>query len=851
MIRPVRFVALLLSLASFGPRLAAQQAEPVLIEMQLGRITSRTVEAFRVGDAALVPLGAFFDLAEIHSSRRSDGSVEALVQPGNVPFVLDPATRKLTLGKDRIGLTVDELQSTPSDLYLDTRVLGRAFRLDWDVSWQDLQVTVLEPGSLPVARRLQRESMLRARLASSSTPEYTALRLGLERPRVNGMVFDYSLLTPTTGFDGGAYSTMLGLDVFGGSFALGVQSQNGAGRPPRADVGWSGIWRESHWLTQAQLGDGISSGPRARSLRGFSISNSPFARPMSVGNLPFTGQLGTGWSIEAYRGGRLIGFDSVNALGQFSFDLPIQYGENPVDFIAYGPFGEIREFNQTYRLRTDALPARHFEYGLSLGQCRTDQCDATGNVDLRYGLSTRWSARAGFDGFWRTGPSNLIHPYAGLFGSLTNSVSLEAEAVRDAVVRGTLRFEPSTDFQFQADAYRFASGVAQPILTPQGRTDQVTLSAFFRPISRMGSNYLEASLDRINTTSGRLISGRLGASFQVNEVRMLPAVRVQRQETGFSPATSQTFLGFNAFVLPRRSLGPVLGTRQARTTFEMQPGIGPVNASAYLGAPLLKGLRTEAGMTWFKGSRSPGFSLLIAAELPSVRSYTTVTGGGGAGTVGTQYISGSTIYNPTRSSMDFSGSPALSRSGVTGRVFLDLNGNGHMDDGEQPLAGVRVVVGPIWTTSDSSGRYRAWDLLPYEPTIITVDSSTLASPLWVPAFAAASVEPSPNRYRTLDIPVLPGGVVEGRVTGAGMGGITLRLKHKASGEQRLLTTFSDGTFYGIGFRPGDWELTVDPKCLEVLKAAAEPLRFILLSSEEGSAAEGLEVQLYFAADQSR
>jgi hypothetical protein len=181
MTRIVRFVALLLSLAGFGSRLAAQQAEPVLIELQLGRLTGRTVEAFRVGDAALIPVAAFFDLAEVHSSRRSDGSLEALVQPGNVRFVLDPASRKLTLGKERIELTADAIQSRPSDVYLDTRVLGRAFGLDWDVSWQDLQVTVLEPGSLPVARRLQRESMIRARLASSSTPEYTGLRLGLER----------------------------------------------------------------------------------------------------------------------------------------------------------------------------------------------------------------------------------------------------------------------------------------------------------------------------------------------------------------------------------------------------------------------------------------------------------------------------------------------------------------------------------------------------------------------------------------------------------------------------------------------------------------------------------------------
>ena len=151
--RALHFLALLLSLAGSGPRLAAQQAEPVLVELQLGRLTSRTVEAFRDEDAALIPVGAFFDLAEIRVSRRTDGTMEALVQPGNVPFVLDPASSSLQLGKDHFALSPDQLKATPADIYLDTRVLGRAFGLDWDVSWQDLQVTVLQPGALPVAPR--------------------------------------------------------------------------------------------------------------------------------------------------------------------------------------------------------------------------------------------------------------------------------------------------------------------------------------------------------------------------------------------------------------------------------------------------------------------------------------------------------------------------------------------------------------------------------------------------------------------------------------------------------------------------------------------------------------------------
>lgn len=822
-------------------------AEPVLIELQLGRIANRTVEAYRAGDQALVPLSAFFELAELRSSRRADGAIEAMVQPGNVPLVLEPASRTLRLGGEKLSLAPDEMVATDHDVFVSTRVLARAFNLEWDVSWPDLQVSVPEPGTLPVARRIRRESLLRARLLSSSSPEYAGLRLGLERSRLKGLVFDYSLLTPTTGFGAGAYSTALGFDLFGGALSLGVQSQNGTGRPPRTEASWTGIWRESPWLSQVQLGDGISTGPRSRSLRGAAISNSPYTRPSILGNVPFTGQLGAGWTVEAYRGGRLIGFDSVNALGQYSFDVPVQYGENPLDFVAYGPFGEVREFNQTYRLRNEGLPARRFEYGLSAGDCRTDRCSATGNLDLRYGLSTRLTARAGLDQFWRDSVGSLTHPYVGLLGSITNALTVEGEAVGRAVLRGVVRYEPSVNLSVQAEAHRFARGLTDPILTPQGRLSQTTLSAFFRPVSRMGANYLEASLDRVHALGGDLTSGRLGASFQVAEVRVIPTVRFQHQSITGAAAFDQTFLGVNTFVLPHPSLGKVLGSMTARTTLEFERGVGAASASGFVGMPLMRGLRAETGATWFRGSRGPGFSLLIAAELPSVRSYTTVTAGGGSRAMGSQYTTGSAIYNPSRGGLDFSGTPALSRGGVTGLVFLDLNGNGKFDAGEQPLPGVRVVVGPAFAFSGADGAYHVWDVLPYEPVPVTVDSATLASPLWVPAFAAAMVEPAPNRYRRLDIPVLPGGVIEGRVvwrSGSGTtGGLVLVLSHRKSGERRLITTFGDGSFYTIGMRPGAWELAVDPRSLAAVHATAEVLHFTIASNVDGASVEGLQVEL--------
>ncbi len=821
--------------------------QPVLIELMLGRIARRTVEAYRTGDAALVPLSAFFDLAEIRAIRRPGGVLEAMAQPGNVPLVLDPASHTLRLGKERLSLGPEELVATEDEVFLSTAVLARVFALEWDVSWPDLQVAVIEPGTLPVARRIRRESMLRAQLMSSGGPEQAGPRLGLQRSQLKGLVLDYSFLTPTNGLDAGAYATTMGLDLFGGALAVGVQSQNGTGRPPRTEASWTGIWRENRWLSQATVGDGISTGPRSRTLRGASISNSPYARPSILGHVPFDGQLGTGWTVEAYRGGRLIGFDSVNSLGRYSFDVPIQYGENPVDFVAYGPFGEVREFNQTYRLATEGLPARRVEYGLSAGACRTDRCSNTANVDLRYGLTTRWTARAGVDRFSRDSLGDLTHPYVGLLGSVTNSIAVEAEAVGNAVLRGAVRFEPSVNLAVGAEAHRFSQNPRDPLLTPEGRLDQFTLTAFLRPLGQQGGLFFEGSLDRIHTATTVQTSARAGASFQVSEVRVLPAIRVQ-QTTGAGPLFRQTFLSLNTYVLPQPSLGRLLGRLTARTSLDIEGGAGVSGASAYVSAPLRRGFRAETGVTWMRGTQGPGLSLMIAAELPTVRSYTTVTAGGGREAMGTQYVTGSAIYNPARGGADFYGGSSLSRGGVAGRVFLDTNGNGKFDRDEHPLEGVRVVVGPTFDFSDENGAYQVWDVLPYEPAQVTVDSASIPSPLWVPAFGMVLVEPAPNRYRRLDVPVVPAGIIEGRLAGpaagrVGAAAVTLILHNKKTGEKRRIDTFSDGTFYAMGVRAGEWQLSVDPSCLTLLNATAAPLSFVMRGSAEGETVSGLELVL--------
>jgi hypothetical protein len=183
--------------------------------------------------------------------------------------------------------------------------------------------------------------------------------------------------------------------------------------------------------------------------------------------------------------------------------------------------------------------------------------------------------------------------------------------------------------------------------------------------------------------------------------------------------------------------------------------------------------------------------------------------------------------------MALSSEPGLDRGGIAGRVFLDVNADGRRQDDEPVLPGTRVLVVNHWLTADSEGHYQVWGLSPYQEAIVAADTTSLASPWWVPAFGSASVLPAPNSFRTVDLPILIGGIVEGSLMLDGPTSLpsdrafTLTLIESTTGAKTTLETFSDGSFYRSGLRPGHYIATVDPSALAPLRLTADSVHFTL------------------------
>jgi hypothetical protein len=221
--------------------------------------------------------------------------------------------------------------------------------------------------------------------------------------------------------------------------------------------------------------------------------------------------------------------------------------------------------------------------------------------------------------------------------------------------------------------------------------------------------------------------------------------------------------------------------------------------------------RLEVAGAW---QRVVGSSLTISftAFLSEMRSVTQLATRENAPAQLTQFSQGTVHWNEATVRASLAQGPGVDRGGISGYVFLDRNGDGWLDPGEEGLEGVRLVVGSQTVTTDDKGRHTAWDLVPFEPVRIWADSASIADPTMVPTYSQVQVTVPPSSFGRVDVPILYSRELVGRVVmGEGdaerlMPYTPLLMVDMLTGETRRFGTFSDGQFYLAGVKPGRYRI---------------------------------------------
>jgi hypothetical protein len=849
-VRPHRLLGILGALLVAAPA-AAQEPQgliELLIDVRVQDGPTAVLPALGGDTTLYLPLRDVLHLTEVLVTEVVPGHrVAGLLLPAGRRFVFDTDSTRLVVGDSAYSLDAGAVLWVRDELYVRPDLLAMALDVRIVATQAELLANILSAEQLPVVQRLARERRRRRLEAERAGAADAGAYFRPDRRPVDGAVLDWSLTSSTTDpLDESLLRLGLGAQLAGGSGVVELSQQFTAGDDAARFTGsWIRAWPTNRYVRQVRLGEVQGTGRLPRFIQGAAVTNAPFLRPARFGSAPLTGMLAPGWEVELYRDRRLVSYGPVSPTGSYTLDVPISYGENPLEVVGYGPNGEMVRFERTFEVAPERLPRGQFEYALGAGACPFDPCDALANLDLRYGAAEWLTGLLGVDRFWRDTLPDQWHPYAGVAVQPGRAVGLFAEVVADAQVSGRFDFAPSPNLQASLTHTRYFGDTLAPLVGSAVDDHRTDFFAFVRPGGLSGP--VSFRLDALQSAgpARTRASARAIATTRLLGTRLDAGLRYTRTRRSTAPAAGLVTFEARAFHV-------YTGSERwlRRTLFRAEALVEPDSGVRRLAAGVSRafGTRLQLDVTgdWERaigGAVELGFTV----GLPAMRAFSRNRYQEGTGLTGTEQLEGSVLWDRGAGRLVPADGRSLGRAGLAGFVFVDEDGDGLPGDTERRLGQVRVRVGPISTETDERGRFAVWDMIPFELTEVEIDPASVKDPLIVPAVTRFTFRPDPNVFTPLPLAFVPTGEVTGRVVfepgDRGAGGLAMELVNLDTGDRYPTTTFNDGTFYVLGLRPGRYRVFVSPEDLARLGVAAENVEFTVSRRRDEALIEGVEVWL--------
>ena len=814
---PLRSAVWLLVVLLVAPPARAQDApaklEQGIFELRAGRIAAETVIGLLASSGAvLIPIERVVALTGV-PTQRTDSSIAIERARGAGLATLQLRRWWLVDSRGISALRADEFAFIDGVHYLATARVAEWLGATVVADLGQLSVTMTRTPPFPVeqsAARAQRTAGGLGRGALAPTGPTTRFE-----PRSGGAVVDWTASTvgSARSFGGSSGSLRGAAALYGGDVTAGVSlAGNGTGGVRAGSGEWS--YRRglpgNRYVRQVQVGDILGGGAQLRSLRGATVTNARLSSDPSFGSVPVNLSLPQGWQYEVYQDGQLIGFSDAGVRAPVY--VPLRYGTTPVQVRLVSPTGDetLRDFNYLIP-QTQQQPGR-LEYTAGGGRCAST-CSSIAFGDASYGVTPWLSVSLGAE---RTTTDSVARtlPEGGVSIVTYSGWNAQLHAARQSFTRASLLYGGAGRVIGSGSYSRTYLGADQPsviVAADEGRwllDGQLQLRT--SPESRVSGWRLDNTLEGVATgraqrsrtaLTAELRGGSVGVTYESDDTRAL-------HEAGVTALA----------VLPpswkaSSALGTLLFDQHALHAFELSTSIQT-------------GRRGAAAVTarWQRGSGlllSLGFNgalgaLRLTSRLSASRSQPTYVATAASGTVALDGTSRPSLFE----------GPGVGLGGVAGRVFYDVNGDGEFGAGDLPAPNVRVVVNGAQVRSDSSGSYRAWNVVPYESSSIAIDTLAFTDFSWTLSRGRTTVRATPGTFNRVNFPLVRTRELAGQVVAdssiATAGGVTLLLASTTGGASMKIVTFTDGSFYVSRVLPGRYLLSVAATALDALHAVADP-----------------------------
>lgn len=831
------------------------QIQDVYLSFNFSNLVNTIITAEYYNDSIYLPIGAIFKQLRINYIIDPQGKTISgfFIKPSN-KYEINFAKKIGDFNGREVALDSSTFLVTALEFYLTPSIFKKIFNLDFAVDMNNLSLYLKTEEKLPVMEDYER-SIKRQFLTIGPNPlvQQAPLRFPRKRALFDGGVVDYFLTGySNAGQNSFSYALDAGAELLGGDLEGSISGSYTRKKSLiyAQDIHWRYVVDSSKYISSASLGNLTSNGLTQYGFRGFQLTNIPVFIRTLFGSYAFNVKTNPNWDVELYQNGQLIGYSKADAFGNVRFSVPLVYGNSFLDMKIYGPSGEFREEQRRIQIPYSFIPKGEINYAINIGKLNSVNNNLV-QVNVIAGLTDWLTNKVGID-YLNSPFYNKPVAYNSLSLRIGTSYLLNFDAAPAAVYRATFSgvYPSLANFDLTYSSYR------QNELYNPGQLLQSLQMDGYIPFGFAGGNFGIRS----NASIQKYLSGAKTYSYSANANVGVASMNISLGYQGslldYGAGSVATGSAIDASLLysPFFSHGVLsfLNGSLASTFLRYNLQRKTIdNIQFQFSRSVFRFFRFQLTMQRDFFNNLTTFSAQVIADLPWTRSTTTVQSQSNQYYY-SQNFSGAIGYDSYYNQFLMTELGWVGNSATTFRSFVDENGNGKYDKGEEIIKDAPVTLRQAsYSQQYSNGLVRDWNLLPYTRYSADVQTSVVRNPLWIPEFTSFSFVTDPNIYKPIDVPFYVGGVVDGMVVGSSGGtervipGLSLEIRSSSGNFNKTVTVFNDGSFYYMGLPPGGYVAYIDSSQLSILNMVSEPqfLSFVIKPTKQGDYVSGLKIRL--------
>jgi hypothetical protein len=799
----------------------------------------------------LLPVNMVFDFLKIKSipSISFDTLSGFYVNERDI-FLIDKANNRITFKDTVTNIKSKDMVKEGNNLYLNLKYFKPIFKLSGVFNFRTLSVGLTSDIELPAIREARQEMMRRNvnRLNGDIKADTTIKRT---YPAFHFGAADWAVTSTqqSIGADATRLTLGLGAIVAGGEADASLSYFPGSPWDEKQQYyQWRYVNNDNPAVRQVMAGNIYTSSIASlyAPVVGVQFTNAPTTYRKAYGTYTLSNTTDPNWVVELYVNSVLVDYKKADAIGFYTFDVPLIYGYSIIKLKFFGPYGEERTTQTYINIPFNFLPLHEFEYTASAGVVEDGRNSIFSRVGFNYGLSGSITIGAGVE-YLSSITSGSTIPFVNTSIKLAQNLLVSGEYDYGVRGIGVLSYRLPSNIQLDLSYTKYKEGqtaIYYNYLDERKATLSMPLHTSFITI------FSRLSLDEITVPNAKYTNAEWTFTGTIKNVGINFS-----NYASFVQETTPYLYGLVSLTFPL--VKKVVFTPQLQYDYKEDKPIfmkftfeKHVLAHGYVSLSYQEFFNNSSNIEQSMGDyRNVLIGMRYDFSFTRIAASALVDNNKGYSIV--ESASGSLIYNKPSDYLNFNNRTNVGKAEVAFEPFLDINCNGIRDAGEPRVPGIKIQINGGRTIYDENDTViRVLDLEPYLNYYISLSTNGLDNIAWQLQKHVLKVAASPNDFNIIEVPVFVFGEVSGIVS------LTDKDGHSGKGERQMIVniydnhsmlvahtiTESDGFFSYIGLAPGNYTAQIDSGQLGKLhlKPKQRMLPIHIAQNKDGDIVDGLE-----------